>query len=104
MKNLFVVCVLSTLPSCNSCASYILSEECKGIVTEKYIDRSNHGARTIVVISATKKNFVTTYGYDTTALYTNVRIGDSIIKNKGEMKYRIKSKDKEILFDSKCWQ
>jgi hypothetical protein len=104
MKNLLVLGILSVLSSCNSCASHVLSEECKGIVTEKYIDHNNHGLRTIVVVNPPEKKFITTIGYDTIALYTNVRVGDSIIKKKGEMLYIIKGVGKEILYDSKCWQ
>jgi hypothetical protein len=104
MKSFYIISILSILSGCNSCASYVLSEECKGVVTEKYIDHHNHGVRTIVVVNPPEKKFITTIGYDTTALYTNVRIGDSIIKVKGEMLYKIKRKGEEIIHDSKCWQ
>ena len=68
----------------------------KGMVIDKFIDRKNHLNPTLKISNYNTK--IVFLDYDKSGFYDFVRIGDSIIKEKGNMKIRLIRNDIDTVF------
>lgn len=71
----------------------IKNQEYAGVVDSRYYDTDNHNSPTLVFSNKTR---VAIYGQ----LYSQIKIGDSIIKRKGSTKVIVLRKDKKIVLDN----
>ncbi|WP_291285720.1 hypothetical protein [Flavobacterium sp.] len=71
----------------------VKNQEYIGVVTVRYYDTDNHNSPTLVLNNNDK---VVIYGQ----LYNQIKISDSIVKEKGSTKIFVYRKDKKIVLDN----
>jgi len=71
--------------------------EYKGVVDEKFKDKENHAAKTLIIKGKTEKTVFRKYR-DKSDLYEYARIGDSIYKPKESLKVKVIREKKETVF------
>ena len=78
--SLAIICFDDDLSNRHNCLEQkeFRTEEWEGVVTKKYIDRSNHSAETFEISGNKQKHVM---DYDGTKFYVFVRIGDSLVKH-----------------------
>lgn len=82
-------------------------ENFRGIVVKKFVDASEHNNETIIYRDENKTEvYLILYSTDYGDLYENLNVGDSIIKKKNAMNYRVKfkatGKDSIFKFETSC--
>ncbi len=63
-------------------------EEYEGLIVDKFIDRKEHNFKK-VIINENNQQRVILFDIEISGLYDFLEIGDSIIKNKGELRVRV---------------
>ena len=96
------LCSLLVMGSCTYCATYVYPENFRGVVTRKYIVRNNRNAHVLVIMERAKRFSIETYVADTIPLYSEVLVGDSVIKRAGSNSYRVKNHEKDIVYSVDC--
>jgi hypothetical protein len=82
---------------CRRVKEQYLNVEYKGIVDEKFKDKENHAAKTLIIKGKTAKKVFRKYR-DRSGLYEYARVGDSIYKPKGSLKVKVIREEKETVF------
>lgn len=82
---------------CRRVKEQYLNVEYKGIVDEKFKDKENHSAKTLIIKGKTAKKVFRKYR-DRSGLYEYARVGDSVYKPKGSLKVKVIREEKETVF------
>lgn len=84
----------------------IYGDEISAIIVSKYVDYDNHGEQTIAYVENGKSERKMVFPGYLIDLYDYSNVGDSIVKRKNSIDYRIKSKidgkDSIFTFESFC--
>ena len=67
-----------------------LEEHYNGVVVSKFYDKFNHGINKVLILDNNNNNKELDFVYEKPSLYEYIRIGDTLIKEKGTLKLRIK--------------
>lgn len=88
---------------CISVKEQYFNTEYKGVVGEKFKDKENHAAKTLIIKGKTEKKVFRKYR-DRSGFYEYARVGDSIYKPKKSLKVKVIREEKETVFtiDLEC--
>jgi hypothetical protein len=65
------------------------TEEYRGVVTNKFIDKKGHNLKKIIVEENNKERVIMFDPIETSGVYSYFEIGDSLIKNLGSLQVRV---------------
>lgn len=85
----------------SSIKNNITSTTFQGVVTRKFFDKENHGRETVVLATQNGSKILTDFVYEQKGTFEFIRTGDSLIKEKGTLKFNLKRKDLDTIIQLK---
>lgn len=78
---------------------YYKDLEFNGIVVSKFVDSDNGNSRTITVLDSSGSKESIVDNFDRSGLYNHISYGDSIVKNRGDLKIIVSRKGSDSIFE-----
>jgi hypothetical protein len=89
VRTIIFVVITYLVAGCSYCTNHISPLEFRGIVKKKFLDKEYKDVPRIIVATSDQEIMFSPVGHDTLSLYQYLKIGDSLVKQKGSYNFRV---------------